>query len=55
MRDLRAEIRDRIDLVELVAHYVPLERAGKNFKGLCPFHTEKTPSFYVSPALNRFH
>ncbi|MCX7925677.1 MAG: DNA primase [Fimbriimonadales bacterium] len=55
MRDLREEIRDRIDLVELVSQYVPLERAGKNFKGLCPFHTEKTPSFHVSPALNRFH
>ncbi len=55
MRDLREEIRDRIDLVELVSHYVQLERAGKNFKGLCPFHSEKTPSFHVSPALNRFH
>jgi DNA primase len=55
LRDLREAIRDRIDLVELVSHYVRLERAGKNFKGLCPFHTEKTPSFYVSPALNRFH
>ncbi|MCX7993441.1 MAG: DNA primase [Fimbriimonadales bacterium] len=55
MRDLREEIRDRIDLVDLVSQYVKLERAGKNFKGLCPFHTEKTPSFHVSPALNRFH
>lgn len=55
MRDLREEIRNRIDLVELVSPYVTLERAGKNFRGLCPFHTEKTPSFYVSPALNRFH
>ncbi|MCS6918161.1 MAG: DNA primase [Fimbriimonadales bacterium] len=55
MRDLREEIRDRIDIVELVSQYVKLERAGKNLKGLCPFHTEKTPSFHVSPALNRFH
>jgi DNA primase catalytic core len=55
LRDLREAIRDRIDLVELVSHYVRLERAGKNFKALCPFHTEKTPSFHVSPALNRFH
>ncbi len=55
MRDLREEIRDRIDIVELVSQYVKLERAGKNFKGLCPFHTEKTPSFHVSPELNRFH
>ena len=55
MRNLREEIRDRIDIVDLVSRYVRLERAGKNFKGLCPFHTEKTPSFHVSPALNRFH
>jgi len=55
LRDLREAIRDRIDLVELVSDYVRLERAGRNFKGLCPFHTEKTPSFHVSPALNRFH
>ena len=55
MRDLREAIRERIDLVELVSDYVRLERAGRNFKGLCPFHTEKTPSFHVSPALNRFH
>ncbi len=54
-RDLREEIRERIDLVELVSGYVHLERAGSNFKGLCPFHTERTPSFYVSPSLNRFH
>ncbi len=55
MRNLREEIRERIDLVELVSEYVRLERAGKNFKALCPFHTERTPSFHVSPALNRFH
>jgi DNA primase catalytic core len=55
LRDLREAIRDRIDLVELVSDYVRLERAGRNFKGLCPFHTEKTPSFFISPALNRFH
>jgi DNA primase len=55
MRDPREEIRERIDLVELVSGYVRLERAGSNFKGLCPFHTERTPSFHVSPSLNRFH
>jgi DNA primase len=55
MRDPREAIRERIDLVELVSGYVRLERAGSNFKGLCPFHTERTPSFYVSPSLNRFH
>jgi DNA primase len=55
LRDLRQKIRDQINLVELVSEYVKLERTGKNYKGLCPFHTEKTPSFHVSPTLNLFH
>ncbi len=55
MRNLREQIRERIDIVELVSNYVKLERAGRNYKALCPFHTEKTPSFHVSPELNRFH
>lgn len=55
MADPREEIRSRIDLVELISDYTRLERAGKNYRGLCPFHSEKTPSFHVSPALGRFH
>ncbi|MFN8516520.1 MAG: DNA primase [Chloroflexia bacterium] len=43
------EIRDRIDMLELVGAKVELKRSGKNWKGLCPFHSEKTPSFYVYP------
>ena len=43
------EIRERIDMLELVGAKVQLKRSGKNWKGLCPFHTEKTPSFYVYP------
>jgi DNA primase len=49
------EIRSRVDLVELVGAYVPLKRAGERWKGLCPFHQEKTPSFTVSPKLGIFH
>ncbi len=49
------EIRSRVDIVELVGHYVTLKRAGENWKGLCPFHTEKTPSFTVNPKRNIFH
>jgi len=50
-----AEIRDRVDLVELVGGYVTLKRSGKNFLGLCPFHQEKTPSFNVSPDRGIYH
>jgi DNA primase len=49
------EIRARVDLVELISAVVPLKRAGERWKGLCPFHREKTPSFTVSPKLNLFH
>jgi DNA primase len=43
------EIRDRLDIVEIVSLHVPLRKTGKNFKGSCPFHSEKTPSFVVYP------
>ncbi|MCA9475571.1 MAG: DNA primase [Nitrospira sp.] len=49
------QIRDRIDLVELISSYVSLTKAGQNFKGLCPFHSEKSPSFSVSPARQMFY
>jgi len=42
------DIRERADVVEIVSHYVRLQKAGKGYKGLCPFHDEKTPSFTVS-------
>ncbi len=48
-------IRNRIDLVDLVGRYVALKQAGRSFKGLCPFHHEKTPSFHVNPQLGIFH
>jgi len=48
------EILERTDLVALVARSVDLKRAGQTFKGLCPFHGERTPSFTVSPERRRF-
>jgi len=43
------------DIVEVISSYFPLKRAGANFKALCPFHQEKTPSFHVSPQRQTFH
>ncbi|HEV8672901.1 MAG TPA: DNA primase [Methylomirabilota bacterium] len=53
--ELLDEIKARVDLVELIGAYVPLRRAGERWKGLCPFHQEKTPSFTVHPKLGIFH
>jgi DNA primase len=49
------QIKDRVDIAEVVGHHVNLVRGGQNLKGLCPFHQEKTPSFTVSPSRQIFH
>jgi DNA primase len=49
------EIRTSVDIVDLVGRFVNLRKAGVNFKGLCPFHAEKTPSFMVNPKKGIFH
>ena len=54
-KDLVEEIRARNDIVELIGMYVNLKRAGSNFSGLCPYHSEKSPSFTVFPATQSFY
>lgn len=49
------EIQSANDIVELIGQYVSLKRSGKNMKGVCPFHSEKTPSFMVQPDKQIFH
>lgn len=57
MKDERLleELRTRLDIVDLISDYIEIKRAGQNYKGLCPFHSEKTPSFMVSPDKQIFH
>jgi DNA primase len=55
LTDFANKLLARVDIVEVVSEYVPLKRAGQNYRGLCPFHREKTPSFNVSPTKQIFH
>jgi DNA primase len=53
--DKLEEVRSHADIVEVIGAHVRLKRAGRNFVGLCPFHSEKTPSFSVNPERGFFH
>ena len=48
------DIKSRIDIVDIISEYVPLKPAGKSFKGLCPFHDDRNPSFTVNPEMQIF-
>lgn len=49
------EVQTRTDIADVIAGYIPIKKSGRNFKALCPFHGEKTPSFMISPQKQIFH
>jgi DNA primase len=49
MEDDVSLVRDKVDIVQLIGEYTPLKQTGKNFRGICPLHQEKSPSFFVRP------
>jgi DNA primase len=55
MTDTVSEIKERLNIQDIIGPYVKLTRAGKSLRGLCPFHKEKTPSFHVSPERGTWH
>src|SRR3954462_6415007 len=55
MSDTVQQIKDRLSIVDVVAAYVKLERAGQGLRARCPFHAERTPSFHVSPDRGTYH
>jgi DNA primase len=54
-RSAKEEVKRAADIVELIGQYVQIKKAGQNYIGLCPFHSEKDPSFTVSPSKQMFH
>ncbi len=53
--DVIDEVKERLDIVEVISSYIQLNKSGRNYKALCPFHSEKTPSFVVFPDSQRWH
>lgn len=53
--DQVAQIKEKIDIISFISEFVPLKKAGRNFKANCPFHNEKSPSFMVSPDRQSWH
>jgi DNA primase len=55
LENIVEQIQSKLDIADIIGSYIPLKRAGRNFKACCPFHHEKTPSFVVSPVKGIYH
>lgn len=55
MASTAERIKERLSIVDVISSYIKVEHAGANFKARCPFHNEKTPSFFISPARNNYY
>src|SRR3972149_2414752 len=49
------EVKQKLDIIDIASQYTKLQKSGRNFRGLCPFHQEKTPSFYIFPDRQSWH
>src|SRR3989344_3784081 len=52
--DAVSQIKQKLDIVDVIAGYISVKKSGKNYKAVCPFHSEDTPSFMISPEIQRY-
>ncbi|BBE30888.1 DNA primase [Tepiditoga spiralis] len=55
LKELTFELKEKLDIVDVISNYISVKKAGKNYTALCPFHAEDTPSFYIFPESKTYH